>query len=352
MKSHTAQALTSVALFRRGTNSVKTTQIVAAISLICFCQVLVSSPQVCAEGNRAKVGIVSSIDQTKQPCYIILPTGYAKDTATRPLLVSLHSWSADLEQRNKALEAEADRLGWIYLFPNFRGANKHPDACGSLKAQQDIIDAVQWAKVNHRVDTSRIYLSGNSGGGHMTMLMSGRFPDVWAAASAWVGISDLSAWHKKHKDTRYGAMMRAACGGAPGDSIAVDKQYFVRSPLTYIENAKNLPLDISAGVLDGHTGSVPISHSLRAFNAIAKARKEPTISSAEIAQLSQKNGRLAKPTKSDQVVDESFGREIHLRRHTGPVRVTIFEGGHEGIAKASVAWLSKHAKSKKPLPTK
>ena len=55
-------------------------------------------------------------------------------------------------------------------------------------------------------------------------------------------------------------------------------------------------------------------------------------------------GRLKNPTKSDQTEDPGFGREIHLRRTTGKCRVTIFEGGHEGIAKAQLEWLAKHKK--------
>ena len=62
------------------------------------------------------------------------------------------------------------------------------------------------------------------------------------------------------------------------------------------------------------------------------------ISEDEIKQLSRKNGRLKKPLASDQVEDASFGRKIYLRRTTGAARVTIFEGGHEGIAAAAVAW--------------
>jgi hypothetical protein len=44
-------------------------------------------------------------------------------------------------------------------------------------------------------------------------------------------------------------------------------------------------------------------------------------------------------------VDESYGRGIHLRRMAGRSRVTIFEGGHEGIPEAAVAWLALHART-------
>lgn len=316
-----------------------------AIVFSLFSSVLFLGVEVPAGGQeRTKVLIESTFDQSQQPCYVILPHGYQPGGKPVPLLVSLHSWSAGVEQRNLPLEKLSAERGWIYLFPHFRGPNQHPDACGSLKAQQDILDAVAWAKQQYAIDARRIYLTGVSGGGHMTMLMAGRHPEVWAAASAWVGISDLAAWHKKHAAGRYGEMMRKSCGGPPGLNAEVDRQYRDRSPLTHLHRATKLPLDIAAGIHDGHTGSVPIRQSLEAFNTIATALKEQPVSQAEIEQLSRRNGRLAKPLASDQVRDPSLGREIHLRRQAGNSRVTIFEGGHEGVASAAVDWLSRHAK--------
>jgi dipeptidyl aminopeptidase/acylaminoacyl peptidase len=300
----------------------------------------------CKGAERFKVSIRSSVDLTEQPSYVRLPDNFDSNDKSAPLLVSLHSWSGDLEQRNVPLEKLANERGWICLFPNFRGRNDHPEACGSEIAQQDILDAVEWAKAKYPVDSRRIYLSGNSGGGHMTMLMVGRHPDVWAAASAWVGISDLAAWYRKHsaEDDGYGKMMLKVCGGKPGDSEAIDEQYRKRSPLTYLHQAVSVPLDIAAGVHDGHTGSVPVRHSLEAFNAIAKADCSAVITENEILQISRPDGRLDTPQPSDQTEDTSFGREIHLRRHAKKARVTIFEGGHEGIATAAVSWLAQHRK--------
>jgi acetyl esterase/lipase len=294
--------------------------------------------------ERRKVMVTSSADHSEQPCYLILPSSYLENPAPAPLLVSLHTWSGDVEQRNMALEAESEKRGWIYLFPNFRGANRHPDACGSPLAQQDILDAVDWACRTEQVDLRRIYLTGVSGGGHMTMLMVGRHPDRWAAASAWVGISDLAAWYHRHKDGNYGRMMQACCGGGAGESWLVDRQYRQRSPLTRLRKSLPVPLDIAAGVHDGHSGSVPVRHSLEAFNEIARAAGARKISEEEIKQIGAVDGRLLHPAISDQVNDPSLGREIYLRRHAGRSRVTIFEGGHEGIATAATAWLSQFQK--------
>lgn len=295
-------------------------------------------------GERTKVLIKSTVDGTDQPSYLILPDGFDAQGPKVPLVVSLHSWSGDLEQRNEPLEDAVEKKGWVYLFPNFRGVNNRPPACGSPLAQQDILDAVEWTCTKYPIDRKRIYLTGVSGGGHMTMLMAGKHPKVWAAASAWVGISDLITWHDLHKNDNYGRMTEQCCLGAPFESTDVDTQYRARSPITSLAGAVIVPLDIAAGVHDGHKGSVPVRQSLDAFNVIAKAAGAETISEQEIFQISQPDGRLDKPRPQDQETDASFGRAIYLRRTAAKSRVTIFEGGHEGIAGAAVEWMARHAK--------
>jgi dipeptidyl aminopeptidase/acylaminoacyl peptidase len=321
---------------------------ITVLQVLCLAVVLAAqsaeSADAAESGQRMRVTVTSSVDGTEQPCYVIVPRGVDSKSPPVPLLVSLHSWSADVEQRNVALERLAVARGWIYLFPHFRGPNQHPDACGSVKAQRDILDAVAWVQERYPVDRRRIYLTGVSGGGHMTMLMVGCHPQLWAAASAWVGISDLAAWHGLHADSRYGAMLRASCGGRPGDRPEVDEQYRLRSPLTHLHRARNVPLDLAAGIHDGHRGSVPIRHTLEAYNVIARAVGAVPIGEDEIEQLSRPDGRLIELQPADQAVDASLGRAIHLRRHAGPSRVTIFEGGHEGIASAAIAWLEKHVR--------
>ena len=65
------------------------------------------------------------------------------------------------------------------------------------------------------------------------------------------------------------------------------------------------------------------------------------VSEEEILQLSRPDGRLDDPKPGDNVEDAAFGRTIYLRRTAGKARVTIFEGGHEGIAPAALDWLSR-----------
>jgi len=307
-------------------------------------------------GERASVSITSTADKSVQQCYVTLPK--VATTEKVPLLVSLHSWSGDLTQRSPELEAEATARGWIVIAPNFRGVNEKPEACGSKLAQQDILDAVEYAATHYNVDRKRIYLTGTSGGGHMTMLMAGLHPDVWTAASAWVGIGDLASWHKLHADDNYGAMCRKCTGGAPGDSPAVDAEYKARSPNTHLAGAVNVPLDIAAGIADGHHGSVPVRHSLEAFNVVAQANvRIPGSSAADagttyagpidevtIAKHNAKPWWSMCPTVREEGLDPTFDRTIYFRRTSGQCRVTLFEGGHERLDHAAIEFLSKHVK--------
>ena len=289
--------------------------------------------------DRSKILVTSSMDGTDQPSYLTLPDKVDAHSKPVGLVVSLHPWSSGLEGgRSEDLEALVYARGWIYLWPNFRGCNNTPQALGSHFAQQDILDALAWVQAHYRVDAERIFLTGISGGGHMTMLMAGRYPDQWTAAAAWVGISDLTDWHETHKEGKYGEMMRQCLGGAPGEREAIDAQLQARSPITHLAHAKDVALEIAAGRHDGYIGSVPIRQSLHAFNTLAAAAGAELISDAEIEQMSRPDAHLDNPTAADQITDESFATEIFLRRHAARARVTIFEGGHEGIATATMAW--------------
>ncbi|MCC7493957.1 MAG: prolyl oligopeptidase family serine peptidase [Fimbriimonadaceae bacterium] len=284
--------------------------------------------------------VVSSRDGMGQRCYLQRP---AQAVARPPLVVSLHTWSFDVEQRNDPLEELVAARGWLLLRPDFRGPNRTPAACGSELARWDVLDAVATVLATTNADPRRVYLTGGSGGGHLTMLLAARHPGRWRAASAWVGISDLAAWHQIHAADEYGADLRAACGGAPGDSATVAAAYRDRSPLTWLHQAVGLPLDLAAGRHDGHTGSVPIAHTLLAFNRLAAAAGARPVSPAEIAQLSRPDGQLDDPQVGDLTADPTFeGRALYLRRHAGAARVSIFEGGHEGLATAAVAWFARH----------
>lgn len=299
-----------------------------------------------------QIQVLSSLDGTMQPSLLGVPEGASRQPT--PLLIYLHSWSSDYKQDNSRWQAQAERRGWIYLHPNFRGVNKQPQACGSSLARQDIIDALDWVQSHHNVDKERIYLAGTSGGGHMALLMASYFPGRFSAVSAWVPISDLGDWYRFHapdgKRDHY-AQMTVDCLGGPPESEGnapvssdVTNAYRDRSPVFHLARAGRLPIDIAAGVNDGHTGSVPVTHTLKAFNQVAAALGERMVTAEEMRELREER-QLRRPSHSDRVPDQEFGRAIVLRRMAGDSRVTIFDGGHEGLPGPACAWLSLERRS-------
>jgi poly(3-hydroxybutyrate) depolymerase len=287
------------------------------------------------------VTLPSTLDGAPQPVRYWAPAAAASEPT--PLLVSLHSWSADGSQDRSEWHRQALARGWVYIQPNFRGVNNHPQACGSPLARQDILDAVDWARARYRIDPERIYLAGVSGGGHMTMQMAAYHPDRFSAASAWVGPTDLAEWYRFHsrdgRPARYAQMVAACCGGPPGASPEVDAEYRARSPVFHLHQVGDLRLDLNTGVQDGVTGSVPIHHTLRAFNAIAASRGEPVIPDAVMDEL-WREGRLGPAAGETPAADPLYGREILLRRSAGHSRVTVFDGTHEALPDAACEWLS------------
>ncbi|MFH0938182.1 MAG: prolyl oligopeptidase family serine peptidase [Planctomycetota bacterium] len=288
----------------------------------------------------------SSADKTMQPAMFYKPD--VKEP--RPLLVALHTWSHtyqdDWSEHGGTWCVEQ---GWGFIFPNFRGANNRPEATGSDLVIQDILDAVEYAKKNGIVDERRIYLMGHSGGGYVALLMAGRAPDVWAGVSAWVPISDLKAWHIESKSpptwlrgTHYWQAIETSCGGDPAKDIKAAEEAKKRSPITYLKNAKNLRLDINAGIHDGHDGSVPISHTLNAFNILAEEKDRLT---TEEIEYFVKKAQVPPKIKAGIEEDDCWGKKLLFRRQSGLTRVTIFDGGHEINNKAALTWLAAQQKN-------
>ncbi len=289
-----------------------------------------------------KIKINSTRDGQVQPALFYVPASSAG--APVPLVVALHYWSGNYKSPPvRQYYAQCRRRRWALIHPHFRGQNIRPEACASDLAVQDVLDAVACACQNARIDRKRIYLVGASGGGHMTLMMAAKAPKLWAAASAWVPISDLAAWHAETKSAGrdYFIKLENICGGPPGASTQVDKQYRKRSPLFHLHKARGLAIDINAGIHDGHTGSVPISHSLLAFNILAKAngKAEKMLTGEQIAFMTTK--RAMPPRLAKRKQDEPDRKhKILFRRKAGPARVTIFKGGHVIAVKDAFDWLA------------
>lgn len=292
------------------------------------------APEPPPEGVR-EITVVNSLDGVAEPVWF-LPNPSSEPA---PLLVHLHSWSARLGAGS--LARECAKRGWAFLSPNFRGPNNRPEACASPFAVRDILDAVAYAQKNTRIDPRRIYLVGGSGGGHMTLMMAQAAPQLWSAVSAWVPITDLADWHafSKKQGSNYHKMLEQACGGPPSPATAAE--YRSRSPLFHLDRAAGLRIDIQVGIRDGHKGSVPVSNSLRAFNALAAAngKADQSFSAEEIAFITSE-AKIPSHLATEPATEAQRTRAVLFRRTAGPVRLTIFDGAHETDFSTAVRWLA------------
>ena len=299
-----------------------------------------------AAAIKASVDVKSTKDGSMQKVVYYQPDAAAKNLPGEavPLLVFLHTWSGSIEQ-GPLLIGLAKQRGWVMIAPAFRGINNQPEACASDLASQDIVDAVEYAKSHARIDANRIYLVGGSGGGHMSLVMAERTPQIWAGVSAWVPISDLTAWHAESmaRKNNYAKMIEQCCGGKP--SPATEAEYRHRSPLFHLAAAKGLPLDINTGIHDGHTGSVPVSQSLRAFNVVAVANGLPErqLAEADIETITR-DQKIPASLTAEKQDDPERHKAVLFRRIAGSVRVTVFEGGHDSEPTAALEWLSRQHK--------
>src|SRR5688572_27143461 len=204
------------------------------------------------------VQIPSSIDGNRQRA-IFYDSGSPRP---RPLLVVLHSWSANYQQNLDIPFAEfAIANDWVFLHPNFRGPNARPQATASDLAVQDVVDAVEFARKRAAVDPARVYLAGYSGGAMKALVLAGRRPELWAGVAAWGAIYDIPDWfrHNRGINPRYRREIAASCGGAPRPGSAAEAECRERSPMTYLERAAGrVPVLIAHGVKDE---TVPIRHA-------------------------------------------------------------------------------------------
>jgi len=277
----------------------------------------------------------SPSDGSEQKTLVYVPPG----DEPVPLLVAFHTWSGDYLQDESPYAEWCIARGCAMLHPDLRGPSNSPEGAGSDLALSDLRAALDFVKEKRAIDPERIYAIGVSGGGMLALLAAARMPDEWAAVSAWVPVTDLVDWHADSlaRKNKYAGEIERVCGGPPGASPSVDAAYASRSVLDRFVGAKVLvPLDINTGIHDGHTGSVPVSHAIRAFNAVAaEADRIPPPAITAMASTRLVPAELAF-NGADPLHDT---HPVLLRRTSGKARLTIFEGGHEILHEAALVWL-------------
>ena len=295
-----------------------------------------------------RIEFLSELDQTMQPAYFLKAEG----NEPRPLVVGLHTWSYGLDAGWINYYNFCKRMNWHLIYPEFRGPNWTPQALGSDLVVSDLKSAVTYVKSVCNVDENRVYLVGGSGGGHASLLLAARASGLWTAVSSWCPISNVGLWHKEcfesPRKLGYWKHIEQACGGNPQTSPEAAKEAAHRSPVTYLADAKNKTIiDIGTGIHDGHTGSVPVSQTFDAFNLLAD---EADRFSREDIDYMVKTEKIPEHLQYKGEEDPAYGPyKVLLRRISGNVRITIFEGGHDILYGPSFGFLQQQVRGQAPV---
>lgn len=278
------------------------------------------------------ISIPSSVDQKQQPAYYYR----SKSSVSKPLVVSLHTWSSGYDQKDP-LVRQCIENDYHYIHPHFRGPNNSFEACGSELVISDIDDAIQYALEQGNVDTSNIHIIGVSGGGYATLLAYMKSEHDVKTFSAWVPISDLIKWYgeSKGRKNKYAKDVAMATTGIAfeNDHYYIDTAEAIkRSPIfmqTPVKKRKNSKLFIYAGIHDGYTGSVPITHSLEFYNKVVSSfdpEHRDLVTEQDMITM------LASRSYHSGLTETIGNRRIHFRKnYKGLVSVCIFEGTHEQL---------------------
>jgi dipeptidyl aminopeptidase/acylaminoacyl peptidase len=156
--------------------------------------------------------------------WLSLPADFAKK---HPALLYLH-FGFDFSHENFDLVRPFRDAGYVVLLPTTRGENgQHGVFTMYYDEVSDVISAAGYLRNLPQVDPNRLFVTGYSVGGTLTMLASELDPNFRAAASI-SGTPDLATYLKYAGRAPY---------NAPFDP-ADQKEALIRSPLAWAESLK------------------------------------------------------------------------------------------------------------------
>ncbi len=145
--------------------------------------------------GKAEFITYKSFDELTIPAYIVFNKGLKKP---KPCIIWPHGgpWWEVADQWNPAIQALC--VGGFHVFcPNFRGSTGYGSEFERMNIKdpggadmQDVIFGAKYMLNNGFVEDAKIAIAGASYGGFMTFLAMTKFPDLWKAGAAMVGVTD------------------------------------------------------------------------------------------------------------------------------------------------------------------
>ena len=159
--------------------------------------------------------------------------------------------------------------GFAFLSINYRGSMTFGRAFleqiwGNLGRWEveDMVAAREWLVKEGIADASRVFVTGWSYGGYLTLQALGTRPTLWAGGMAGIAVADWAIAHEDTTDTLRG-IRAARFGGTPQEQ---PERYAASSPITYAK-------DVQAPVLiiQGRNDTRTPRRSVDAYEATMKA---------------------------------------------------------------------------------
>jgi dipeptidyl aminopeptidase/acylaminoacyl peptidase len=148
-----------------------------------------------------------SFDGLEIPALLYAPRD-VDDGERLPAIVHVHGGPTGQFFRIFDLFAQffVDR-GFIVLAPNIRGSTGYGVEFRDAALRdwggadlEDVAAGANYLETLPYVDPDRLVLFGGSYGGFMTLIAATKKPELWHAAVAWVGISDLHAMYEESEE--------------------------------------------------------------------------------------------------------------------------------------------------------
>lgn len=225
---------------------------------------------------------IKARDGRDLPVWITLPRGVAPGQPA-PAVVMVHGgpWVRGGHWR---WEAEAQFLasrGYLVISPEFRGSTGYGEAhfrAGwkqwGQAMQDDVADALLWARAQGLADPQRACIAGASYGGYATLMGLIRHPELYRCGIAWVAVTDMqlllegSSWVS---DDTSEVARRHTLPEMIGDLKTDAALLREVSPVLQAARIK-APLMLAFGSEDQR---VPLAHGLRMRDALRAAGREP-----------------------------------------------------------------------------
>lgn len=214
----------------------------------------------------------SPVDGARRTYDLRTPKGYTEG-AKVPAVLFLHGrggWTGSFKHFEYFDAADAG--GYALIFwqgrpdPNGLFSSYYIDAANGIPDESDILACLDEALAHFAIDPARVHLVGFSQGAKGALLVGLKNPDRFASIAEGAGPTDAfqgQKWSPTFPD------FRDAAGGDPSAGGAVLARWFAQSPRFYLSAARNLPIALFHGGIDGVVPDSPVLFRFRNTHHVA-----------------------------------------------------------------------------------